>query len=439
MAAGLSAAEFKPLVNLEARGGYAATEGSTSSGLGQVDFSAVPALQFGRRTWLPTVYFNAGGQERPIEEGTTFVRTASAGFKPSLVTDLGDGWGTEARVQALRNWNIESLGENWGTGIYDYDQYGAGAGLTLPKSLTGFGLVLGVDLAHRNYPNYHNIAAAAALTDNKNYYVKDFYSVAAKVTALFDWHQLCISYSPELRSYTDSYVVVLGGTTDLSKPQQDVLHAIDATCGFSLSPKLGLMLSLNGSFNDSNQASFDSASLTYIPNFQNYASETLSLTLPWALDGLWDGLQIIPAYSINLRQTQKPVQDSSGAYLSDKQADTEHDFSLNMSKTLNWGIAWVTGGSYRSVSSNQQLVRGTLNSYNYWQATTGLAYAWEGKGSKFNESAGEPQAEAAPKAEPGFESIPAASDEQLAMERLKRLQATAAAAAAKSTSSTAKP
>ncbi len=82
LAAGAQASEFKPVLNADLRGGYATTVGGSGAGLALLDLNFVPALRFGSRSLLPTLYAGSSGQERSIAEGTTFVRGAKAGFRP---------------------------------------------------------------------------------------------------------------------------------------------------------------------------------------------------------------------------------------------------------------------------------------------------------------------------------------------------------------------
>lgn len=376
LAAGAQASEFKPVLNADLRGGYATTVGGSGAGLALLDLNFVPALRFGSRSFLPTLYAGSSGQERSIAEGTTFVRGAKAGFRPSLVTELEGGYTYTLRLAAHRDWNLETLGETWGSGFYDYEQYGGGAAFSLPVELLGFGLSVGADLGHRSYPNNHNIPAAAALTNGKNYYFKDYSVTNGEVVASFGFLGMQLAYRPEYQAYTDCYVVVKGGTTDVDQLKRVLLQSLDLSLAVPLGGDLALNVSLNGSLNDSNQAAFDLAANRFVPDVEDYSTAGLNLSLPLNGDALWNGLSAGLGYSLLLRQTQKPVQDSSGAYTADKQADVEHGFSLGLSKALPWGLRWVADGSYRMVRSNQAFERGTLNSYDYWQATTGFSFAF---------------------------------------------------------------
>lgn len=408
LGAGAQAAEFKPVLNADLRGGYATTVGGTGAGLALLDLNFVPAFKSGSRSFLPTLYAGTSGQERSLAEGTTFVRGAKAGFRPSLITELEGGYSYTLRLSAHRDWNLETLGEAWGSGFYDYDQYGGGAAFSLPAELLGFGLSVGADFGHRNYPNNHNIPAAAALTNGKNYYLKDYSVISGEVVASFAFLGMQLAYRPEHQAYTDCYVVVKGGTTDLDQLKSVLLQSLDLSLAVPLGGDLALDVSLNGSLNDSNQASFDLAANRFIPDVEDYYTGGLNLSLPLKGDALWEGLGASMGYSLLLRQSQKPVQDSSGVYTSDKQSDVEHGFSLGIGKALPWGLRWVADGSYRIVRSNQGFERGSLNSYEHWQATTGFSYAFAaGEGGEGDaegqdedvddpEFSGEPEPEAQP-------------------------------------------
>jgi hypothetical protein len=406
LGAGAQAAEFKPVANIDLRGGYATTVGGAGAGLALLDLSLVPALKFGQRSFLPTLYAGSSGQERSIAEGTTFVRAAKAGFKPSLLTELDGGYSYTLRLSAHRDWNLETLGETWGTGLYDYEQSGGGAAFSLPADLLGFSLSLGADFGHRNYPNYRNSAAAVALTNFKNYYIKDYWVTNGELVAGFGWMGLELAYRPQFQAFTDSYVVVLGGTTDLNQPQRAWLHSVDLNLALPLAEELPLNVGFNFSVNDSNQSSFDIAANQFVVDVEDYSTESLNLSLPINADGLWQGLGASLGYNLLLRQTPKPVQNAVGAYTDAKQADIEHGFTVGLSKALPWGLRWVADANYRLVRSNQEFARGTLNNYEHWQASSGLSWAFaaaEGEASEAAEDKG-------PDNDPEYPGEPEAED-----------------------------
>lgn len=412
LGASAQAAEFKPVANVDLKGGYAATVGSSSAGLALLDLNFVPALKLGNRSILPTIYAGTAGQERSIAEGTTFVRSAKAGFKPSLLTELDGGYSYTLRLSSQRDWNLETLGETWGTGLYDYDQFGGGASVGLPADLLGFSLSAGADFGHRNYPNYRNSAAAAALTGNMNYYTKDYWVTNGELVLGFGVLGLELAYRPEYHAFTDSYIVVTGGTTDLKQLQQEWLHSLDLNFSLPLAEGLPLSVGLNVSINDSNQSSFDLAANRFIQDVEDYWTESLTLGLPLKADSLVAGLGVNLGYNLLLRQTPKPVQSAGGAYTDAKQSDMEHSFSLGLAQALPWGLRWLTDGSFRLVRSNQDFARGTLNNYEHWQVTTGLSWSFvpaEGGASEGGVDAGED--EEGPDEDPEFSGAPEADDE----------------------------
>lgn len=373
-------AEFKPAVTADLMGGYAATQGGKGAGLLTGGLNFVPAWRQGRVTLLPAITLNSGGQERSIEEGTIFVRSATFNARPRVLFDTAGGlrWGVSG--QALRTWNIETLNESFGTGLYDYEQFGGGLEFEFPLPSLSGRLTGGVDLSHRGYPNNRNFASSAALSGGKNYYFKDFNAVAPTLTLNLEEAGLSFSYLLELRSYTDSLVVKPSGELDVSKLRQDQLHTLSLQGQRALSQTLNLAATVDLRLNASNQSYFDRLAgvPTYTPNSEDYISEGLRLELPWRADRLWKGLVLAPGLSAEMVHTNKFVQNQAGAYLADKIQQQNYSTSLRMEKALPWGLVWVSQAQLQIARSNQVLQRGVLNSYEYWQVATGLSFRFPG-------------------------------------------------------------
>lgn len=379
LAAGTASAEFKPVAHASLMGGYAATVGSRSSGLLNAGLNLVPAWRQGSLTLLPALTLNSGGQERSIEEGTIFVRSATLQFRPRLRFDgpQGGRWGVNA--QALRTWNMETLNETIGNGLYDYEQFGAGLEGELPIPALGGRLKSGLDFAHRSYPNNRNFAAAVALTGDKNFYFKDFNSISASLGLELEEARASVSYRPEIRFYTDSLLVLESGILDAAKLRQDQLHVLSFEIERPLGKSLAATLAFDLRINASNQSYFDrlAAVPTFVPNSEDYISESLRVDLPWKADRLWQGLVLVPGLSVEFVHTNKPVQDAVGAYGSDKIQQQNFGANLKAEKELAWGLSWVSDGALRVARSSQAFQRGLLNNYEYWQLSTGLSYKFK--------------------------------------------------------------
>ncbi len=363
---------FKPVVHADARGGYAATVDSKGSLLGLGNLFVVPALGLSEKiNLLPTIYITATGQERSIQEDTLFVRGLVSGFRPTLKFSQSEDSTYSLRLDARRSMNVETVNEPFGKGLYDFDEFVAGADwdgivLELPVGI-------GVDASARNYPNYRRLGSE--LTRGLNARVKDFVGVQTSLKATLKPVGK-ISVSLWFKNYDDAYVTrVLDGTLDLERRQADLYTTVGLDGETSLNPAWGLGWGLQWISNSSNQNTFDTINNKALPNSQDYQVTRANTDLRWANEAWKASI----GYSVSLRNLNRPVQTPSGALTSAKISDVENGLNLSLSHKLGGGLSWLNSASARYVSSNQQFESGIKPNYSFYNVTTGLSWDWQGQ------------------------------------------------------------
>jgi hypothetical protein len=364
-----------PLVHLDVRGGYAGLEGQSSTPLIQGEVFAVPAMQLTDKTSLsPSVYVVGGGQQRSLEEDALFVETMSMGFRPQLKYVASSGNAYLLRLDARRAYNVEAVNESFGTGRYDYEEFGLGAGWeNQPDSLP---IGASLELSHRDYPNYHNIAAAVALTDNKNYYLKDYLGTKAE-THLNLGTLGRLAASCEWKSYGDAYIVsAVDGVVDTTQTQHDLVYELSWQGSGPLSQNLMLGWDLDWQGNASNQNTFDTIQAVGLPNSDDYSALALGGSAQWKLSD--SGFTLMGGYTLNLRNFNRPIQDPSGTYTQGMVAEVEHDLNLGFRQPLGHGLSFVGGLEAQFLLSNQEFASAGIPSYSYFSGNLGLQWDWQG-------------------------------------------------------------
>jgi hypothetical protein len=375
------AVEFQPLVHIDMRGGYGAVvsedEGS-AQGVGSL--FAVPALKLSPSwTLLPTLYANATGQERSIEEDTLFVRTALMGFRPTLKLATAPDSAWIFRLDARKSLNVEAVNESFGTGLYDYEDFSAGVSWQHP--LLDLPVELSLDTDHRDYPNYRQLGSE--LTGDKNSAIKDYNGLRGGLkVALPPWGQLRLS--SQWKDYTDAYIVnAVDGTVDTNDPgqlQHDLYSTADLEGGLKWGEQASVSWGLGWQWNSSNQNSFDpdhtdvAGDNANLVKSQDYMVWSLDLSTEWQSQG---GFKVSGGYSLLLRDSNRPVQDINGVYQSALIADTENGLNLNLSQSLGKGFSLVGSASDRWVISNQVYQAAGLPNYSFYSVNAGIAWDWQ--------------------------------------------------------------
>ena len=368
----LLAVELQPLLHVDLRGGMAAVGGQQSSALLQGQLFAVPALQFNEKMVLmPSLYFLGGGQERSLQETALFVRSASMGFKPQfrLRDDSGQAWTLAADLRHA--YNIEAVNENYGSGHYDYEDYGASLGWD--RKLQEVPLGLNVRYAHRGYPNYHNIASEQS--PGRNFYIKDYYGALGEAHAdLGPAGRVSLSF--EQRSYPDSYVVDDSNGQLKDEKQQDSLEDLSLRGSRALDEAASLAIGWSAGWegSQSNQNVFDSSQVQGLKNGNDYMSSSLGLSVQWRPAQTWS---IQGGYSAQFRNFNRPIQLGDGSYQKGFVAEVEHDLDLGFKLPLPAGLAFVAAANAEFLLSNQQYTLAGIPSYNYYNANVGLQWDWK--------------------------------------------------------------
>ncbi len=377
------AMDFKNFLSLDARGGSAGVAGSGSSSLILGQLLAMPALKLNDADLLSlTGLISSTNADHVIAEDSFFTQRATALLRPSWRHTLNDSLKTQLRATAMRGANLESPSQAWFTNPYDFEEYGLGLGLTRDSQAFGgnWTLGLGADVMHRGYPNYRDLTSS--LYGGKNDATKDYNGLKITVESRHNLSESLggrIVVSELVKAYTDSYQVNKGGTVDLADDKKR--NESTFTLGFDgeMAAWAGARAELGLEYqnNSSAQAYFDAGSTPpqFIPDYYGYNSFSFSPSYHQPIGGAKSGHSVTLGYDMTLRAfSGRLARSASGAYLNDKQADLENDFSLDGRYALFPHWSMVAGGAYRVVSSNNQYDLGAKNNFSLYTLNLGLEF-----------------------------------------------------------------
>jgi hypothetical protein len=365
------AVTLKPMAHAQARAGHTWSDPGEKSWMGLGDVQLLPLFEEGSLRLLTGVSAFMRGQQRSVLEDSTFVQQSGVAAEPMLQISLGGMQALRLMGQAKHAWNKEALNEDWGRGLYDYEQYGGGA--EFESQPYGIILVFGAALTHQSYPNWHELGSFA--TENKHYYTKDFQAWQLRLASRFkalglSWDGLISLLN---RGYTDCYLVKEDGTLDLAKRRSDFEPNMELALGQNLSQEARWSVASQITLGSSNQGFFTTGSSTpYYARFYDYTLAGIGPTFTWTPQGE-QGIQCSLAYALqSLSYPGRPVRDAQGQYTTDTESGFLHTLAFDcQAPVLSWASV-VLGLSFQRNASNQKFSQSANPSYSLFNANAGL-------------------------------------------------------------------
>lgn len=371
------AADFQPYASLDLRGGNTALAGEPASAVVSGQLLLVPAYKTeGGDTLSLTGMLSSSGIDQVIAEDGFFVSRSMGLLRPSWRRRLGGGWAGQLRAQAMRTALREAPGQALFSNAYDFEDYGAGLGLSRDGEAWGgkWSLGLGLDAGHRGYPNYRELGGA--FSGGKNVATKDYDALKLLLESRHQWEdgaRAAAALTLQRRAYSDSYLVNADGTLDLNRLRADSLAGLSLSGGLPWGEGRELGLDLGADWQGSEQGYFDQGPKKSVPDYYGNASLSLGLRLSQALGGPKSGHRLGLGYSLLGRAyTGRLARKADGAYTDMKQADLEQGLTADLRLALMPHVAMVGGGGARFVSSNNAYDLGARGTFTLFSLALGL-------------------------------------------------------------------
>jgi hypothetical protein len=382
LAAPASAFDFKPLLQADARAGHE-TEASTAQDNfawdGQLFF--LPSLGFGSAgSFLPLFAYLRDDRDVVVEEDSMTVERDTFLARPLYRYSLSPSLDLKAWGSAKRAVTLESYQVAWSEGLYDYEEYGGGVGVTYKrpgKDLTSADL--GLELLHRGYPNWHE--SGVSLTAGANYYDKDYdgtkltLSLAGPGGPGWGWHS---DWTYLYRGYTDALLEDINGFQPGTSREDQFIFSESHLTWMAGAWTADLDLELTA--NLSNENYIDTSAAQYMSGFYDFESELLGPSITYAPRGpagpsLILGLSILNrTYLSPGGKTGRLIRNDDGTYAQADEADVEQRYHIDGGIPLGAGLSLVGNADYTVVQSNQSVIGTYRPAYDLFRFDLGLRY-----------------------------------------------------------------
>ncbi len=380
----------------EVLGGYSEIKGRDGIGSTTDRWSVSPNYKASDSLYWLNVYngtYDRSSQVVVQEDGgrrteTTQSHSISTAFKYYI----NPNW--SLRPHAFADWVFvnETEDEDFGDGLYDYEDYGGGleSAWSLDQSADSFREVrAGFRIFDRQYPNYQSLISQVTLAGNSPTEINEKDFVGYKFNVDYEKQERqAWSYGAGwilvYKDFSDKRTIDSNGIRSASDTREDFLEYINVYAAHPINDAFRFRVNGQFALNISNLDFYDThntVTLTdddFVKEYFDYYSFTINPTLTYRNE-LQENkfLELTVGYSFNiLHYLERKAQNVAGVYGSEDQEDTTHTLSLRGSYTLTPNINWVTTGSYTFADSNQEFENFYLYNYDLWSVLTGISFKY---------------------------------------------------------------
>jgi len=294
------------------------------------------------------------------------------------------------KINAFGTWSysVETKDEDWGDGLYDYEDIGVDLDLRRverPTNLEVKKYTAAFEFYKREYPNYKSLITLASVTaaeedekDYRGYRVSGGYEFAR----FNDW-ALGLNYSFLFKDFADKKVIDADGVLT-SDERDDFVHDIGLDYSYNISDNWILGINNNYRINESNQNFYDSRGTVplgddvYTGDYYDFYSIGLKPGITYLREiGPERRLVVNLAYAFTYKKYgDRNTQDSAGNYEDDSQADKISDVVINVRYPLNknWALRFLA--EYMNVESNMDYEQYYVYDYELYNVGAGFSYSF---------------------------------------------------------------
>jgi|GEM_PF-2473875 len=390
LAASAQAVSFEPSLQVDVRAGHVTQRSPQMDDFAWTgQLYAVPALQLSDNgSLVPLFAYLRSDSDAVVTEDSFFVEDDTFLARPLYRYTLNDRWDLKAWGDARRDVTMENYQAKWSEGLYDYEEFGGGAGATWKHAGSSLSTVdLGLEVLHRAYPNWHELVAVSGVTQTgtvvggRNYYDKDYFGY--KATLAFNgpsqgrWTWTAnLTYEDE--DYTDALVETNQGFVLGDSLRRDHYGYLDANLNYIDGAWLmGLTVDVAGNLSNGNV--LDGSQAVFIPGYYDYLSEQLGGSVTRAWDS-GKGPSVTLQASLLNRDYNGPdgtgrlIQNPNLRYAKGKENDVEQRYHFDFRWPLMWKLALVGNVDYTVALSNQTTLGAYHPAYSLLQGMAGLQY-----------------------------------------------------------------
>lgn len=377
--------------NFQALGVY--SDSNKGSPLWGYDFSGslAPAVKLNDSQHLIPLYSGSIKRMRQYiaqEEGIRLYNTSQLhNISVALRTQHDPEW--ISRITGIATWNLlkETQDEEFGKGLYDYRDFGAGFDLRqkLPIDETReHDYSWGIQYYRRTYPNFKSLISLATVTapetDEKDFDgVKTSFGVEEKSATGISWE---LKPSALFKFFMDKKLIGDDGVLNGKSKRRDYVISADLNGDLPLEKDRWVLSADNSvTYNHSNLDFYDSRGTLILSDdvfTKDYYTYFSVATYPYITYyhpvGKGKNFAIRGGYSFLYRHYPgRKVQELDSTYTDSKQRDHEHALHLSTSYPISKELSWVSYFDYTWERSNQKYEKYYWYNYNVYQIQSGIS------------------------------------------------------------------
>lgn len=397
----VNAVEIVPVYKASVMGGQYFLFGSKASLSGNAAALVAPVLTFSERWSLIPMYSGnyqgTKGVGDGVGSGTLFQQRMDhrASFT-GLYSPRGSTWKIKPSTSYKRQFLKETLDETWGQGLFDFEKIAGGIEAENVYQ-DPFSYRIGFDFYRIRFPNFQSLEADAGTDpqgnplgrENSSKNVLNTYNCQLSMSALrpFPYEDpkvsLSASFSSMYERFIDQRLVNVQGQY-MNKQRRDFLQTMSLGLTYPRPVKifggdyrLSSSFGVSGSYNGSNQNTYDAAFTKFVYNSYSYYSWGAgpSLALAW-------GDNKNPAYanfSFNYTSTQyvdRLAQDPAGLYSGGNQWQDRYTINLGYSYPIAVGFNLKAQTNILWATSNNAYEKNYLYTYRTANYLMGFTYEY---------------------------------------------------------------
>ncbi|MFH1859675.1 MAG: hypothetical protein ABH870_01480 [bacterium] len=377
-----------PLVDIKLTGGSSSFESSDASFRGNLDVSLVPVVKFNQKlSLLPQYQGKYTGSKGATElegGGKLHQKEQEHSLSFKLINKINNGLEIKSKAGYKSLYLRETMDEDWGKGIFDYNKAIAALELEklfLKKQLQG-NLKGCYEYYQIRFPNYESLSSKSV----------EWKELSAKNPLDYNVHGLFLSsnifVTPKTRGgldynyihkeYTDQLVVTKQGNFSSDKRKDDIHEAkLSLTYILPEKAKTFLKASYGCKINKSTQNNYDSdinRRKSFAPNFYGFTEHNLS---PQITLGLQKNTNLTLSCGYNYKKyTDRDIQDKKGVYQDERLHSKTCSYGMQLSYPMSKGFSLEIGGNINQTKSNMAYEKFYNYNYNCKSYSVGIGYQY---------------------------------------------------------------
>ncbi len=386
--------EIIPIVDLDAFGTYSNPNSGGDVWGAIVTGSMAPIIKFNDDLYLIPLYDGSFRRQKFFshteEGGRSYDEVQHHDLSATLKYLFADKLTIGPQVFCGWDLNVETDDEDWGSGLYDYMEFGGGtdADYTLYKTPNGEVVLSGGwKFYNRHYPNYESLISLAAVTapekDEKDFNALEL-SAGWRFSRL-ETFSAGMECRESMKFFTDKKVIDADGVLE-DKKRKEYRHSISADLSYSPAAGRGFIYDLSAEcgYTAGNQNFYDSRGTVvltddvYTPDYFDHFSAEFNPCISYIFkSGEKTVLALSGEYDLLIRlYSERKAQLMGGMYSDDEQRDYEHTFGLRAEVPVDEHLSWVTSYDYTISDSNMDYEEFYEYNYTMHRIMTGASLSY---------------------------------------------------------------